>query len=112
MKQEYARESVEIPENDTKKVLRHELTYEVENNDIQDEYTVKFWLAAMTEDESKKIRVELDHEQKVIRLGCWFYDLKGVLSEPFSLAVSTCIVKQLSPQPMPIKFSSDGQRVR
>ena len=42
MKQEYARESVEIPENDTKKVLRHELTYEVENNDIQDEYTVKF----------------------------------------------------------------------
>ena len=33
----------------------------------------------MTEDESKKIRVELDHEQKVIRLGCWFYDLKGVL---------------------------------
>ena len=33
----------------------------------------------MTEDESKKIRVELDHEQKVLRLGCWFYDLKGVL---------------------------------
>ena len=33
----------------------------------------------MSEDESKKIRVELDHEQKVIRLGCWFYDLKGVL---------------------------------
>ena len=33
----------------------------------------------MTEDESKKIRVELDHENKVIRLGCWFYDLKGVL---------------------------------
>ena len=33
----------------------------------------------MTEDESKKIRVELDHEQKVIHLGCWFYDLKGVL---------------------------------
>ena len=33
----------------------------------------------MTEDESKKIRVELDHENKVIRLGCWFYDFKGVL---------------------------------
>ena len=33
----------------------------------------------MTEDESKKIRVELDHEQKVMYLGCWFYDLKGVL---------------------------------
>ena len=33
----------------------------------------------MTEDENKKIRVELDHEQKVIHLGCWFYDLKGVL---------------------------------
>ena len=33
----------------------------------------------MTEDESKKVRVELDHEQKVIRLGCFFYDLKGVL---------------------------------
>ena len=33
----------------------------------------------MTEDEDKKIRVELDHEQKVIRLGCFFYDLKGVL---------------------------------
>ena len=34
---------------------------------------------AMTEDESKKFKVELEHEQKVIRLGCWFYDLKGVL---------------------------------
>ena len=33
----------------------------------------------MTEDESKKIQVELDHENKVIRLGCWFYDFKGVL---------------------------------
>jgi hypothetical protein len=33
----------------------------------------------MTDDESKKIKVELDHEQKVIHLGCWFYDLKGVL---------------------------------
>ena len=42
MNQEYARVSVEMPENDTKKTLRQELTYEIENNDIQDEYTVKF----------------------------------------------------------------------
>ena len=42
MKQEYARVSVEMPENDTKKSLRHELTYEGENPDIKDEYTVKF----------------------------------------------------------------------
>ena len=43
MKQEYARVSVEMPENDTKKTLHQELTYEVENPDIKDEYTVKFW---------------------------------------------------------------------
>jgi hypothetical protein len=42
MNQEYARVSVEMPGNDTKKTLRHELTYEIENPDIQDEYTVKF----------------------------------------------------------------------
>ena len=42
MKQEYARVSVEMPENEDKKTLRKELTYEIENNDIQDEYTVKF----------------------------------------------------------------------
>ena len=42
MKQEYARVSMEMPENAEKKVLRQELTYEIENNDIQDEYTVKF----------------------------------------------------------------------
>ena len=42
MNQEYARVSVEKPEKDTKKALRQELTYEIENNDIQDEYTVKF----------------------------------------------------------------------
>ena len=64
MTQEYARVSVEMPENDTKKTFHDELTYEIENPDIQDEYTVKFWLAAMTEDENKKIRVELDHEQR------------------------------------------------
>lgn len=42
MKQEYARVSMEMPENEEKKTLRQELTYEIENNDIQDEYTVKF----------------------------------------------------------------------
>ena len=42
MKQEYARVSVEMPENEEKKTLRQELTYEIENDDIQDEYTVKF----------------------------------------------------------------------
>ena len=42
MKQEYARVTVEMLENDKKKTLRQELSYEVENNDIQDEYTVKF----------------------------------------------------------------------
>ena len=42
MKQEYARVSMEMPENENKKTLRQELTYEIENNDIQDEYTVKF----------------------------------------------------------------------
>ena len=42
MKQEYARVSVEMPENEEKKNLRQELTYEIENDDIQDEYTVKF----------------------------------------------------------------------
>lgn len=42
MKQEYARVSMEMPEKEEKKTLRQELTYELENNDIQDEYTVKF----------------------------------------------------------------------
>lgn len=42
MKQEYARVSIEIPENEDKKTLRQELTCEIENDDIQDEYTVKF----------------------------------------------------------------------
>ena len=42
MKQEYARVSVEMPENEEKITLRQELTYEIENNDIQDDYTVKF----------------------------------------------------------------------
>ena len=42
MIQEYARVTLEMPENEDKKSLRHELTYEIENNDIQDEYTIKF----------------------------------------------------------------------
>ena len=42
MTQEYSRVTVEMPENDTKKTSHQKLTYEVENNDIQDEYTVKF----------------------------------------------------------------------
>ena len=33
----------------------------------------------MTQDPDKKIKVELEQEQKVIRLGAYFYDLKGVL---------------------------------
>ena len=42
MIQEYARVSVEMPENEDKKSLRHELTYEIENNDIKDEFIIKF----------------------------------------------------------------------
>jgi hypothetical protein len=42
MKQQYARISVEIPENEEKKPLHQELTYEIENHDIKDDYTVKF----------------------------------------------------------------------
>ena len=40
MNQEYARVSVESPENDKKKNLRQDLTYEIENNDIMDEFTI------------------------------------------------------------------------
>jgi len=42
MTQEYARVSVEIPENKDKKSLHQELTYEIDNPDIKDEFTVKF----------------------------------------------------------------------
>lgn len=42
MNQEYARVSVEIPENENKNSLSQDLTYEVENNDIKDEFTLKF----------------------------------------------------------------------
>ncbi len=31
-----------MPDNEDKKFLRQELTYEIENNDINDEFTVKF----------------------------------------------------------------------
>ena len=41
-KGQYARVSVELPENEDKKSLRQELTYEIENNDIKDEFTIKF----------------------------------------------------------------------
>jgi len=42
MKQQYARVSLEIPENKDRKSLHQELTYEIETPDIKDEYTVKF----------------------------------------------------------------------
>ena len=42
MKQEYARVSIEMPENKDRKSLRQELTYEIDNKDIKDEFTVKF----------------------------------------------------------------------
>jgi hypothetical protein len=42
MKQQYARVSVEMPENEKTKSLHQELIYEIENRDINEEYTVKF----------------------------------------------------------------------
>ena len=42
MTKEYARVSVEMPENEDKKSLHQELTYEIENRDINEEYMVKF----------------------------------------------------------------------
>ena len=42
MTQEYARVLVEMPENEDKKSLHQELTYEIENLDINDEFTIKF----------------------------------------------------------------------
>ena len=51
-KGQYARVSVEMPENEDKKSLSQaldlgrfackELTYEIENNDIKDEFSIKF----------------------------------------------------------------------
>ncbi len=42
MKQQYARVTLETPENRDKKTLHQDLTYEIENPDIKVEYTVKF----------------------------------------------------------------------
>ena len=42
MIQEYARVTLEMPENEEKKSLHQELTYEIENNDIKDEFIIKF----------------------------------------------------------------------
>ena len=42
MKQQYAKVRLEMPENEEKKSLQKELTYEIENPDIKEEYTVKF----------------------------------------------------------------------
>ena len=42
MKQQYARVTLVIPEYKEKKSLHQELTYEIENRNINDEYTVKF----------------------------------------------------------------------
>lgn len=42
MKQQYARVTLEMPENEDKKSLHQEFSYEIENNDIQDEFTIKF----------------------------------------------------------------------
>lgn len=39
---QYARVSVEMPENEEKQPVRHELAYEIENRDIKDEFTIKF----------------------------------------------------------------------
>ena len=42
MTQQYARATVAMPENEDKKSHSQELAYEVENRDINDEFTVKF----------------------------------------------------------------------
>ena len=42
MEQQYARVTLEMPENEDKKSLHQELTYEIENRDINEEYMVKF----------------------------------------------------------------------
>ena len=42
MKQQYARVTLEMPENEEKKSLHQEQTYEIENHDIKNDYTVKF----------------------------------------------------------------------
>ena len=42
MTREYARVTVEMPENEEKQPVRQELAYEIENHDIKDEFTIKF----------------------------------------------------------------------
>jgi len=42
MTQEYARATVAMPENEEKQPVRQKLAYEIENHDINDEFTVKF----------------------------------------------------------------------
>ena len=42
MKQQYARVTLVIPEYKEKKSLHQELTYEIEDADIKDEFMVKF----------------------------------------------------------------------
>ena len=39
---QYARATVAMPENEEKQPVRQELAYEIENHDINDEFTVKF----------------------------------------------------------------------
>ena len=39
---QYARATVAMPENEEKQPVRQELTYEIENRDFNDEYTIKF----------------------------------------------------------------------
>jgi hypothetical protein len=41
-KGQYARVSVAMPENVDKQPVRQELAYEIENRDINDEFTIKF----------------------------------------------------------------------
>ena len=41
MIQEYAMLSLEMPENDKKKNLSQDMNYEIENTDINDEFTIK-----------------------------------------------------------------------
>jgi hypothetical protein len=41
-KGQYARATVAMPENEDKQPIRQELAYEIENRDINDEFTVKF----------------------------------------------------------------------
>lgn len=42
MTQQYARATVAMPENENKQPVRLELAYEIEQSDINDEFTVKF----------------------------------------------------------------------